>query len=137
MTHELAFYQAGNLSIIDICDNRTLKSKCFNKTLADVKTKHPKAVVVPFDWAIEQINEAAKVKYKLLIAEETTEENFFEMLECLPPQDWQTTKEGESFKMLERTFGDITACYVKKNSKYYEVMARTKTSHEKLLSVCN
>ncbi len=136
MNYKLVFYQEGDLTIIDTCDNKTAKSNFLKEDINQIRLRYPKAVIVPFEWAIEQINEAAKEKFRLLIPIEITKERYSEMLECLPPVQWTRSDDGESFKMAERTFGDITACFVKKNDKFFEMMGRVSTPHTQLLSCC-
>jgi hypothetical protein len=133
---QLAFYVEKELSIIDTLSNKTGRGTCSNETIEEVIKRYPNAEIVPFDYAINCIEEAAKEKFNLLNPVEITEGQYYEMLECLPPEQYKSTEEGTSFKISERTFGNITACFVHKNSKYYEVMARTHTKHEELLAVC-
>lgn len=136
MNKELAFYEEGSLSIVDTLNNETGMGTCFGETVEQVRKRYPKAEIVPFDFALERINEATKEVYPMLNPIEITEEQYWDALECLPPMQWKKTEEGESFKMSELTFMDITACYVKKNGKYYSMNGRVKTKHEELLAVC-
>jgi len=50
---------------------------------------------------------------------ETTEENYYDHLECLPPMNWGINKGVNSFFMSEFTDGNYTQQYAKKNDKYY------------------
>jgi len=71
-----------------------------------------------------------------LNAAEITEDQFYEMFECLPPMQYRKDNKGMSFKMSEMTFGDITQGYVKKNGKYYSMNCRLHTKHEEMCGVC-
>ena len=50
---------------------------------------------------------------------ETTEENFEDMLNCLPPLKWCTIDEVEMFCMSEMLTGTYTDQYSKYQGKYY------------------
>lgn len=136
MTKKLCFYVEGDLNIIDTASNEGI-SFYQKENIQQVKERYPKAELVPFDYALERINEATKEKYPMLNPQEITEEQFYEMFECLPPMHLETSENGMSFKMSEMTFCDITNGYVKKNNKYYSMNCRTKTKHNEMIAVCN
>lgn len=136
MNARIVIYKQGELSIIDTINSKTGRGTYSKKTIEEIRIRYPGAELVPFDYAIDCINESAKDRYKLLEPVEIDKDRFWEMLECLPPEQWQKSELGESFKMSERTFADITACFVKKDNRYYEVNARINTPHETLCSVC-
>ena len=73
------------------------------KSAEQIRAKHPNAIVTTLDAAALMIESTVKRD-----VEEITEDTFWYMLEVLPPQDWRQTKDGESFKMMERTSGTIT-----------------------------
>lgn len=50
---------------------------------------------------------------------EITEEAWHYALNVLPPVSWWTTSNGESFKMVERLTGCITAIYVRINERHF------------------
>ncbi len=65
-------------------------------------------------------------------AEEITEEQFYDMLEVLPPMNWHTDSEGiDKFMMCEFYTGDITAQYARIGDKFItkHVMSRDKDTH--------
>ena len=72
----------------------------------------------------------------MLCPVEITEEQFYEMFECLPPMHMGKTPDGWSFKMSEMTFNDITSGYVCKGDKYYQMNCRLKTKAEEMIAVC-
>lgn len=51
---------------------------------------------------------------------EISEERHWEMLECLPPECYNTFKGWNIFRMCEYTTGDITSHFMEKNWKFYE-----------------
>lgn len=136
MDKKLVFYVEGQTSIIDTIDNKTGLSFFFKRNIEECQKEYPGAEIVPFDYALDRINEALKEKFPMLRPTTISEEAFFEMFECLPPMQYKSTEEGMSFKMSEMTFGDITSGYVKKNGNYYQMNCRIKTKHEEMLAVC-
>jgi len=134
---KLCFYESGSLSIIDTIKEGTDKSFYMNESLEQIKTRYPKAEIVPFDYAIEQINEAKKDAFPLLQPVEITEDQWYDALECLPPMQMQRGQEGTTFKMSELIFMDVTSGYVAKKGKFYNMNVLLKTSSETMLAVCN
>lgn len=135
MKKTLCFYVEGQTGILDTATNEG-KSSIYGKDISDFRKEYPLAELVPFDYALERINEALKEKYPMLKPVEETEEAFYEMFECLPPMQYRNDENGMSFKMSEMTFGDITRGYVKKNGKFYSMNCRLHTKHEEMCSVC-
>lgn len=136
MTKTLCVYVEGQTSIVDTVDNKTGLTIIFGRSIGEKLLEYPGAEIVPLDYAIERINERLKEVYPMLQPKEISEEQFYEMFECLPPMHLNTTDRGMSFKMSEMTTGDITQGYVKKNSKYYSMNCRIKTKHEEMIAVC-
>lgn len=70
-----------------------------------------------------------------------TEEQFYEMLNCLPPLNWYQRFGLETFMMSEFLFGDITAQYGSKEGKFIckNVVHGDPSTHIKLedFEVCN
>lgn len=137
MNRDVVFYEAGSISIVDTLNGDTGKSTCMNETLEQVRLRYPNARIVSFDTALEQIREKEKEVYPMLQPIEITEEQYYEMFECLPPMQYKSTQAGSSFKMSEMTRGDITSGYVCKNGKYYNMNCRVKTSHEEMVNCIN
>jgi hypothetical protein len=135
MDKRLCFYVEGQTGILDTATPEG-KSTIYGKDVFDFRKEYPGAELVPFDYACERINEALKEVYPMLKPDIETEEQFYEMFECLPPMDCHNTPEGFSFKMSEMTFGNITRAYVRKNGKYYSMNCRKHTKHEELCAVC-
>lgn len=137
MTKTIVLYVEGQTSIVDIVKNETGLSSMFGRDLNNARKEYPGAEIVPMDYALERINEKLKEIYPMLQPKEITEEQFYEMFECLPPMQLKKDKAGWSFKMSEMTCGDITQGYVCKGDKYYSMNCRIKTKHEEMLAVIN
>lgn len=61
--------------------------------------------------------------------EEITADRFHEMLNILPPVAWHNTSDGESFKMCERSAGNVTAIFVKLGDRYFTFSDDIRTPH--------
>lgn len=132
---DVVFYEEGSLSIVDTLDGDTGLSTCMHESLEQIRKRYPKARIVAFDTALEQIREKEKEVYPMLQPVEITDDQWNEMFELLPPMQYKRTEAGTSFKMSEMTKGDITAGYVMKGGKYYTMNCRVKTTHEEMLGV--
>lgn len=86
-------------------------------------------IVASLDDVLPMV-EAAQRKAFCFPPKEITEERFWDMLEVLPPHDWKRTADGESFKMCERTSGDITAIFAKVDGRYWEMSDSITMPHE-------
>lgn len=79
-THAFAEPGAGNL--IDVINPNTGKSSVYGETLDQIRKRYPTAEIVEIDaWEIAKgAKQDQPVQWK-----DTTEERYFEMLNCLPP----------------------------------------------------
>jgi hypothetical protein len=60
----------------------------------------------------------------------TTKDEFLEMRNALPPQEWCNRGTYESFKMLERTYGRITQIYARRGTEYFTFADRDDLPHD-------
>lgn len=60
---------------------------------------------------------------------EITEKDWTYALECLPPVGWKHGDGGESFKMMERTAGNVTAIYVRIGERHFQFNDNIRTPH--------
>ena len=105
--------------------------------------KHPTFKLLPFKKAFELYEAFNAKKYAVGTIKETTEENFFEMLNCLPPEDWtHNTSTSESFRLSEDMTGILSIYYIRVSDgwpvkqRYFSTIAdRFKTDHEKLVQM--
>lgn len=58
-------------------------------------------------------------------AKEIDADRFNEMLEVLPPDNWQRMDGGEYFQMSELYAGNVTSYFVRHHDKYYEFRETT------------
>ena len=130
------FYVPGQTSIIDIIGDDG-KSFYQHETLKQIQKRYPGAQLMDFGKAIDCIDREAVKNFNLYESKEIKEDQYYEMLECLPPMKYTTTEEGTSFMISERTFADITAAYVHKNNKYYCLNVRVYATHQQILNFCN
>jgi hypothetical protein len=69
--------------------------------------------------------------------EVTTEERFWDGLECLPPKKWTQFPGGEYFFVGECYTADLYTCYVRKGDEYYTALRSIHTSPEDLINLVN
>ena len=129
------FYVEGAHNIIDLVTEDG-RGHFGGETLDEMRQRRPGAQIVLLDAAVSAIQEVNRKRLKVGEPIEITKEKFTEMLEVLPPRFWVVGKDHGSFQMCELTCGNITACYVRLGSKYYEVMAELGTPHDKLVEYC-
>jgi len=61
---------------------------------------------------------------------EIPEAKWHEMLGVLPPVGWRNTACGESFKLSERTAGNVTSIFVRINERYFTFSDDIQTPHD-------
>lgn len=66
---------------------------------------------------------------------ETTEERFWDGLECLPPKRWTRFDGGEYFFVGECYTADLYTCYVRKGEKYYTALRSINTEGDELINL--
>ena len=132
--HELCFYVPGVHNVIDVVmpDGTGAFSE---EPLEKIQIRYPGAVVIGFDIACKLIQEVDAKRYNIGQFTKSTEAEFFEMLECLPPMGWHCRNNKESFLMSELTCGAITQAFVRIDKDYYSGHVTTNTKHEDLLQM--
>lgn len=65
-----------------------------------------------------------------------TKKQWWDMLECLPPQDWKRYATSESFRMCEYTTDNITGTYCRIDEVYYGFTDVDTLSHEQIVELC-
>jgi hypothetical protein len=58
-------------------------------------------------------------------AEVISEERFFDLLDCLPPQDWHTAGSDQAFRFMEAQDEGISAFYCKRGPVCFKVYRPT------------
>lgn len=87
------------------------------ETLDELAQRYPEPKVTTIDHYMAVHNAALRTDPR-----ETTEEAYFEALDCLPPLDWTRAKGVESFKMEERFSANMTTIYAKHAGRYWSFM---------------
>ena len=132
---EMVIYQYGNMFIQDVMiegSDGVFRTQCTGKTFKEyIEDGKWDCVCIPFDEAIAEIH---KLEDARLIKpfHEITEDEYMEMLECLPPQKWQTFDDVNIFQMSEYTTSNITGHYVSFNGKFYTANRRTSTPYAEI-----
>lgn len=119
MKSTLAFVQ-GPFLCIDVINPHTGRSSICGHTLEQVQKRYPGAEIVELGPWVE-----AKEKALCSAPVEISEDRFVEMLEVLPPQNWQRGKNCESFEICEHTSGRVTTILCRFGSKFYEFQGIT------------
>lgn len=114
---EKVFFVPGQPWVLDYAVERTdgvIVSEQQGKTLSEIQERHPTALIVDYQVAVEQIESGCKTDPRRIDIED-----FEYALNSLPPQQWQGGAEYETFKMSERTNGRVTAVYARIGSSYW------------------
>ena len=111
------FYSPSKARVIDGCVNG--KGLYGGQTFDEMVGEYPDLVVVEITKASRMIED----KWREPLSE-TTKENYWNMLEVLPPQNWQRFgslhgKHFEFFQMSEYDYGKITRYFVQHGERYY------------------
>lgn len=64
--------------------------------------------------------------------EEINSGEFFEMLNCLPPEKWETIRGVEIFRIREYYTGNITTHFAALNKRYFKAQRRTTVKYTDL-----
>lgn len=105
----------GPMICIDIVNPETGRSAVNHETLDEIRLRYPGAEIAEFhSWA------AAKERALCTEPVEITEDRFMEMLEVLPPQNWQRGKGCESFELSEHFSGRVTSIFCRFGPEYFE-----------------
>jgi len=98
------------------------------QTLEELKNKYPKdapyMMILTSDQTDKIVKEKTYEAFRVWQWTETTEEEYMDMLEVLPPEKWERTKDMSIFRMCEYQTWSITRHYKKVfyedwNHKYY------------------
>ena len=86
-------------------------------------------------WDFEEAIEHKERRY-ITLPKIITSRKFHEMLEVLPPVDWQFYGDVETFKMSERLSGNITGIYCRIGDSFFSFNDRIHLSHDAIVKVC-
>ncbi|MCR4319791.1 MAG: DUF1419 domain-containing protein [Candidatus Brocadiaceae bacterium] len=123
------FYQPGKPGIIDLCIDG--KGQYSGESLEQMRLRYPGAEI----GELGAVSEYSENCFKSA-AVEITEDRFIEMLEVLPPINWVHENGSESFKISERTYGNITAIFARIGERYFELSDSIFLSHQQIMEKC-
>lgn len=103
-------------SVIDVMDVKGAETVYGRERLEDILRRDPSAEVLPEEQAFARVEGLFISGPKAI-----SEQRFVEMLECLPPMDWDHSRERECFKMSEFLYGNVTSIFVRIGEYYYEL----------------
>lgn len=128
------FYSAATLTTIDFVHPIRRVSSIYGNTLQEIRAKYPDARIGIFDQVYEMMSRQRFERHCKKVVE-ISEERWMDMLEILPPMAWVRENTTESFKMIERDFDNVTGCYVRIGSRFFNLAHRDKTPHAELVSL--
>ena len=134
----LCIYQPGKTHVVTASREtppRNLDGETFDVILArlnsNLKNGEPAFQIVTIDDAADQIEEINRAQY-CGPWREIDEETWWDALEVLPPEKWQTVGGVELFRMMEYLTGSITAHYARLGSRYFTRNASIATPYAQL-----
>ena len=125
------YYQPGKPGIIDAINPDTGLGLYGKHTLAETRVEYPGAEIGDFDTVVNQQD-----AYWRKPPVEITRERFWEMLEVLPPEDWRSNGDHETFKLMEYTSGNITAIFCRIGERYWEMQDSVFLSSAQIVEKC-
>jgi Asp-tRNA(Asn)/Glu-tRNA(Gln) amidotransferase C subunit len=107
-------------------------SQIQQETLEQVALRYPGAEIMEYE-EVKALHDIAMVAKYVKPLKEVDEERFDEMLNVLPPAGWVRDGSTQSFKLVERTTGELTTIMVRYAGKYYEYTGSYKTRHADII----
>lgn len=111
------FYVPGAPQIIDVAVLTSAGewvSQVRGMNLMLLRDENPEVVMGDLDEWVAQHE-----KSLIGTPEEINKAEWWEALECLPPEGWHNLGGGESFKMMEYYSGRVTSIYVRILDRYF------------------
>lgn len=122
----------GALTCIDFVHPATGLGMYGGQSLEELQAKYPGAVIADLkEW------EAAKETALTTEPKPIDEERFMEMLEALPPQNWQQNPGCNSFEMSEHYSGRITSIFARVDGKFWEFQGIAGTPQGDIVRLCS
>lgn len=125
------FYVPGKPGIIDAVHPVTGRGAYGGRTLEEIRADNPGAQEGDLNEVVrlsEDLHKSPPV--------EVTRERFGYMLEVLPPVSWTRRPGEETFKMSERTYGNVTAIFCRIGDRYFELADSIRTPHDEIVRRC-
>ena len=126
------FYIPGHRQIIDAINPETGKGHYSGQTLEEVRAEDgPEVQIGNLDEVSSAIEELFKEAPR-----RTTEEDWNQMLECLPPLNWENNGATETFMMCEMTSGTITTIFCRIGEVRYSLQNSRFLKHAEIVALC-
>lgn len=103
--------------------------KTLAEYMADMEELNPGLEVMPYEMAAPMM-EAAQVAEYCKPWREITKEQWWDMLEVLPPEKWEVVRGVEIFRMMEYTSGTVTGHYARLGERYFSANRDIRTDFE-------
>lgn len=129
--HRYCWYEPGKAHLCDMAmvnPGGVPVGRCTGDTIEVLRKRYSNAELFLFDDASAAIDKAQEVIFKRPPVE-ITEARFIEMLEVLPPENWERAKNSESFKLCEHTCGMYTSIFARVGGRYFELCDYYTTLH--------
>ena len=135
-------YQEDRSNIVSACcaeDGEVLKSpyggELFEELVSELNAKRedgtPEYQIMKLDDAMPLIEAAQKAEY-CGDWQEISEDEWYENLEVLPPEKWETVRGVNIFRMCEYLTGNITAHFAKLHGKFFTRNCSTRETYEEM-----
>lgn len=132
LTASHVFYSESGNCVIDTCtDENPPRSHIKGQTLEEIRSRYPDAVYMEWDKASDLMDEKNRLPVR-----EITRDDFWEMLEVLPPNGWKQAPGCESFKMSEHWSGNIIGIYARIGDRYFTLRDNCFMKHEEIIRRC-
>ena len=126
-------YSAENRCVIDLMLPCALgyRSQFERESIDEMRRRYPDVQLTTLDDATSRIEQAFRSG-----PVEISRDEYCEMLEVLPPVDWTSSNGWESFKMVERTSGNITNIYATDGTRYFCLSDSIYMPHRDIIAAC-
>jgi hypothetical protein len=120
----MVFFQLGNNNVFDeaVDKGNGYVGLYSGMTLASAQAQGAQLMT---EARASQLVDASHIK----APKPCSKERFMDMLEVLPPQDWRVMPDSESFKLQERTTGNITLIMLRIGDAYWEMEDMVNLTH--------
>lgn len=128
----LVIARPGDMHAIDEISPTDGRTVWGNLSIEEATQKHPGARVMTYaEWM--PLEEAAEVAHYCKQPEEVDRERFRQLLEVLPPMNWQGVgRAHESFMLGEPMTDTLRLCVVRIGDRYAEMIRHKTTTHAQL-----
>lgn len=127
--HQECFVSFDRKTVIDVIDGGG-RGRFTGQSLDEIRARYPDALQMDIDKAADAIEQLYCSKHPTPI----TEHAFLAALEELPPVEWHTNANSESFKSPEALSGRVTSIYVRIGQQFYQFYERFGMKHRDIVA---